>query len=399
MTVYSHSQLGMYEQCPLKYKLSYKDKIKRDTKGIEAFVGSRVHEVLQKCYEDIRLTKSNSIDDLFSFYDNQWQKNWNDSIVITKRQYTVDHYKAHGRKMIEDYCNRCSPFDADVTIGTEMLIPFSLDDTDKYKLRGFIDRLARTNDGTYEIHDYKTAMHLPTQEEADNDRQLCLYQIGVQKKWPDIKKYKLVWHYLNFDTDLISYRNPQAVSALVDTMKRLIDKIESTEEFLPAESALCDWCDYPDLCPQRKHFHKVESLPVNQYLKEPGVILVNKYAELKDKSSEISDEMEQVKEALLNYARTEQVGVIKGSDRMARVKFDTKLKLPGKNDKMRPELEDTIKRAGKWDEVSQLDTVSLVKAVEGGQWDKEFNDQVMKYGSFEETTSIRLSRLKEDEDD
>lgn len=40
MPIYSHSQLSTYEDCPLKYKLRYRDKIKREQEGIEAFTDS-----------------------------------------------------------------------------------------------------------------------------------------------------------------------------------------------------------------------------------------------------------------------------------------------------------------------------------------------------------------------
>ena len=47
MPVYSHTQLSVYEECPLKYKLRYLDGIKRDTEGIEGFLGNIVHETLK----------------------------------------------------------------------------------------------------------------------------------------------------------------------------------------------------------------------------------------------------------------------------------------------------------------------------------------------------------------
>jgi len=34
MPIYSHSQLSIYEDCPLKYKLRYRDNIKRELEGI-----------------------------------------------------------------------------------------------------------------------------------------------------------------------------------------------------------------------------------------------------------------------------------------------------------------------------------------------------------------------------
>ena len=397
MPIYSHSQLSTYEECPLKYKLRYRDRIKRDTEGIEGFLGTMVHETLKKCYDDARLTKLNSLSDLLAYYNKIWQKNWHDSIFITRQDLTQEHYRALGKKLIETYYKRYSPFDSDITIGTEMGLNFALDDENKYRMTGYIDRLSRTQDDIYEIHDYKTSAFLPTQEDADNDRQLALYHVGIQKRWSDVKNIRLIWHYLAFDRDLVSSRTPQAISNLVHDTIRLIDEIESARDFPPKESRLCDWCEYPDLCPLRKHPFKVEALPVNDYLNEPGVVLVNKYVALRDEEAKIKDEMEKVREAIFDYATREDVEVIKGSDYKARVRFDEKLKFPTKSDVERHELDDIIKEEGKWAEVSQLDTTSLVHVVEDSLWSKDLIDKVMKYGRIESSDSIYISKLKDAE--
>ncbi len=381
----------------MKYKLRYRDRIKRDIEGVEGFLGTMVHETLKKCYDDVRLTKVNSLPDLLTYYNKIWRENWHDSIVITRKELTQEHYRALGEKLIETYYKRYSPFGSDITIGTEMGLNFSLDDENKYRMTGYIDRLSRTEDDVYEIHDYKTSAYLLSQEQADNDRQLALYQIGVQKKWPDIKSIRLIWHYLAFDTELVSYRTPEAISNLVQDTKSLINEIESAQDFPPRESGLCAWCEYPDLCPLRRHFVKVETLPVNEYLNEPGVALVNKYVALRDEEARIKDEMGKVREAMLDYARREEVEVIKGNDCKARVRFDEKLKFPGKNDAERQELESTIKEANKWAEVSQLDTTSLTRIVENSLWSKDLVDKVMEYGSLEVTNSIHISKLKNEE--
>jgi len=397
MPIYSHSQLSTYEDCPLKYKLCYRDKIKREQEGIEAFLGSRVHDTLQKCYDDLRFTKVNSLSDLLAYYNKIWQENWRESIFIVRQELTQEHYRALGEKLIDTYYKRYSPFDLDTTIGTEVSLNFSLDDDNKYRMRGYIDRLSRTEDGTYEIHDYKTSAYLQSQQDIDKDRQLGLYQVGVRKRWPDIENLRLIWHYLAFDTELVSYRTPEAISGLVQDTKRLIDEIEHAHHFPPKESRLCEWCEYPDLCPLRKHTFKVEALPVNEYLIEPGVVLVNKYGELKEKASEIEEEMGKVREAILEYARREGVEVIRGSDRRARVRFDKKLKFPGKNDEERRELDKAIMEAGRWMEVSQLDTTSLARVIENSLWSKELIQQVMRYGRIEETNSVHILELKDDE--
>jgi putative RecB family exonuclease len=397
MSVYSHSQLSMYEECPLKYKFRYRKGIKRDAEAIEGFLGSRVHDTLKKCYDDLRFAKVDSLSDLLAYYNRIWQENWHDSILVTKEDLTQEDYRALGERMIEIYYSRYSPFDSDITIGTEMGLSFSLDDDSKYRMTAYIDRLSRTQDDVYEIHDYKTSAYLPSQGDVDNDRQPGLYHIGVQKRWPDIKDIRLVWHYLAFDTELVSYRTPEAISNLIEDAKSLIDEIESARDFSPRESPLCDWCEYPDLCPRRKHFFKVEALPVNEYLNEPGVVLVNEYVSLKSEEAKIRDEVEKVKEAILDYARREEVEVITGSDCKARIKFDEKLKFPRKNDAERRELDDIIKESGKWGEVSELDITLLTRAVENSLWSRDLIERVMKHGRIEESSSIYVSKLKDSE--
>jgi len=86
MPIYSHSQLSTYEECPLKYKLCYRDKIKRDVESVEAFLGSIVHEALKKCYGHVRLAKLATLDELLASYDNLWRQNWHDGIVSRGRR-------------------------------------------------------------------------------------------------------------------------------------------------------------------------------------------------------------------------------------------------------------------------------------------------------------------------
>jgi len=150
--------------------------------------------------------------------------------------------------------------------------------------------------------------------------------------------------------------------------------------------------------PYEKAFLRRRALPTNGYFKEPGVVLVNRYAELRVKASELSEEIEKVKEALVEYARRECVELIKGSNIKARVKFDEKLKFPGKNEDERHELDNLIREAGKWMEVSQLDTTALMHFVEDRLWSEDLVEQVMKYCRAEETSSIYLSKLADREE-
>jgi putative RecB family exonuclease len=68
MLLYYHSRLGTYEICQQQYKLWYVDKITPHEceEGIEAFLGSRVHETLDKLYKELILTKLNSFAELIN---------------------------------------------------------------------------------------------------------------------------------------------------------------------------------------------------------------------------------------------------------------------------------------------------------------------------------------------
>ena len=70
MTIYSHSRLGTFEQCKLKYKFHYIDKIKVEGEDtVEAFMGALVHETLEKLYKDLKYSKLCTKEELLDFFE------------------------------------------------------------------------------------------------------------------------------------------------------------------------------------------------------------------------------------------------------------------------------------------------------------------------------------------
>jgi putative RecB family exonuclease len=400
MTVYSHSRLSTYENCPLKYRLRYIDKVIIDeAETIEAFMGSRVHEVLEKLYRDMRLSSTNSIDDLLSFYNDNWQKYYSEEVRVIKEGYTPENYRDTGAKCLREYYARYKPFDDGKTLGLEQMIHF---DIGGYKLRGFIDRLSSRSDGTYEIHDYKTSQHLPVQLHFDSDRQLALYQLGVQDIFNDASDVELVWHYLVFDREIRSRRAQNDLLKLKSDIVALIETIERAEEeydFQAVESGLCDWCEYQSLCPKRMHIVKTGQMSLNKYLTDTGVQLVNKYVEKTNQKKklleEIDAELELLKEAIIAYAKNEGVEVIRGNDKKLRVKIEERPHFPTKEEKERGELDAIIKEAGKWELVSDLNVHSLAKSMK--EWNPEFVEKIKQFQRLEESCRIYVSGLKERE--
>ncbi|OGP95998.1 MAG: hypothetical protein A2157_01575 [Deltaproteobacteria bacterium RBG_16_47_11] len=401
MPTYSHSQLSTYENCPQQYKLSYIDKIEVETEGIEAFMGSRVHDALEKVYRDLKVTKLNTLEELLSFYHQDWGKNWNEMIRIVRKDYSAEDYRRLGEKCITDYYKRYYPFDQGKTLGLEEYMIFPLEGEKDYWIRGYIDRVTLVDSSVLEIHDYKTSNRLPSQEDVNTDRQLAFYQMGVSEKWQGVQEVKLIWHYLTFDTEIRSSRTPDELHQLRRTTLELIRRIETDRTFLPKKGPLCNWCDYQGFCPKRKHLIATESLPPNEYLNEEGVALVNQYVEMKEKkrlfNEEIDVELAQMEEALYAYARREELGAIFGSDHVAKIKIEVKEKYPLKGDPNRRTLDEMIKKAGKWMEVSDLNPWMLARIVGRGGWPPSLVNKVKEFSMVEEGRSIVVSKLKERE--
>lgn len=263
--MYSHSKLSTFEQCPLKFKYRYLDKIILDIKSIEAFLGTMVHDTLEWLY--IIKSKENqipSIEKIIEHYVNKWEEDDNENIIIIKKDLTKKDYFNKGIKFILDYYTKHHPFDEE-TIGIEKRIVIELDASKGHKIQGYIDRLVHNLEkDEYEIHDYKTSNFLPQKIKFDKDRQLALYSIGIKELFGEDKNVILVWHYLAHNIKICSRRTNEQLKQLKKEILELIDKIESTKEFPPNKSALCNWCEYNSMCP----LFKKQKIPNTQDSKQ-----------------------------------------------------------------------------------------------------------------------------------
>jgi putative RecB family exonuclease len=382
--VYSHSRISTFEQCPLRFKYSYIDKLETEISGsIEAFMGSRVHDALEKLYKDLKFEKENSAQEIVDFYNEEWTKHWNDKILVVRAEYDSENYRKIGERCIIDYYNRYRPFRDGRTIGLEIRVVMQLDNEKKYVLQGFIDRLTDAGEGTYEIHDYKTGNSLPDQEKLDLDRQLALYSIAVKEMYHDCRKVILVWHYLAFDKELRSERSTAQLEKLRTDTIGLIKRIESAQDYPAQESMLCEWCQYRALCPRWKHLYETKELAPEEFKKNDGVKMVDEYAILKNKEREVADAIEKLNAKIISYS--EQMGVDKvfGSDSRVTIWKKMCVKFPGKQDPNYTELVKILRDAKAWEEFNTLDKWKLEKAFEEMDMDYRLMEEIAKYGKRE----------------
>lgn len=247
--IYSHSRLSTFEDCPKRFYYRYVQRIPSTTEGIEAFVGKRVHEVLERLYIAARKGLVPSLAKVVFRYNQLFEEHYDaDKIRIVRRGTQVDFYRSYGERCLRDFYLRHYPFDGNETLGVEERVQFALDERGEYRVQGIIDRLVRGRDGGIEIHDYKTSRRMPTQQELDGDRQLGLYQIGLARRFPK-QPIRLVWHFLRHDRLHRSTRSPEQLESLREETIAAIDRVRAEYEFKPRPSGLCDWCEYNDRCP------------------------------------------------------------------------------------------------------------------------------------------------------
>ncbi len=239
--VYSHSKLWLYESCPEFYKLKYIDKkVPPMQTSMPLFLGSVVHEVLEWLYHQIKYHEI-TIDELIEYFTDRWSAQFDENIRVENGD-EIDAYNKAVR-FLTDYYTKHKPFKENV-IAIERKIIFPIDSEGNYKIQGYIDRLDVAEDGTYEIHDYKTNQSMKKQSEIDKDRQLALYHIGLQELFGKEINVRLIWHFLNFNQQIMSQRTQEQLDKLkVDTLA-LIKRIENETEWPACESRYCDWCNY-----------------------------------------------------------------------------------------------------------------------------------------------------------
>lgn len=397
MPIFSNSRLGTYEQCPLKYKYQYIDKIKvEEAKTVEAFMGSCVHEALEKLYRDLKLQKRNTLEDLLTYYNSLWAKNWSDEIKIVRKEYTANNYRKTGEKCIADYYNKHAPFKERV-LGIETVEYVSLDPEGEFKWNVRMDRLDYAGDGKYEIHDYKTAASLPKQEQADEDRQLALYSLWVKQNFKDAEKVELVWHYLAFDRELRSERTAEQLENLREETLQAVKKIVSAKEFPANESNLCNWCEYKNICPKWAHLFKVEALPPKEFKEEDGVRLVDELAVLAEQKKELEAKINAIKQGLIDYAKQIGVEVVFGSEKKANISMSSDIAFPAKHSEERAEMIKLLKSEGLWEKVEDLDVFALKKIVHNREWDDDILNKLKPYQEEKTSATVRLGKLNKEE--
>jgi putative RecB family exonuclease len=249
--IFSHSRLSSFEDCKRKFQYRYVLKIPAESESIEAFVGKRVHDVLERLYQAAKRGHVPTLPQVLFRYGRLFEEAFDPRRVrIVRLENPVAFYRELGESCLSNYYRAHYPFDGDETLGLEQRIHFELArrEDGPVMIQGFVDRIARARDGAVEIQDYKTSARIPSQAKLDQDRQLALYQLGLAPRFRD-EPIRLVWHFVRSGRTRTSTRTPEQLGKLRDDTLRLVDRIHLETEYEPTPSPLCRWCEYRERCP------------------------------------------------------------------------------------------------------------------------------------------------------
>jgi len=220
---FSYSQLNTFKTCPQQYKIIYLDGLRKEHESIEAFMGKRVHEVLEWLYSKENQGKPYiTFDRLCQTYDDQWRAHWHKNIHIADSRNYTDYYYSIGKRCLSNYYGRYGPTFDQMVEDTEVKLTFSIGD---HTFRGVIDRLDHIGPGKWIVHDYKTSKRQKTQRQAMNDIQLALYQIAVEQNFGQVNDISLNWHFLRMGSEVTVVHTSEQLEKLREKSIRMVDKI------------------------------------------------------------------------------------------------------------------------------------------------------------------------------
>lgn len=360
----SYSALETYLQCPQRYKFQEIDRIKVP-KSKEAIFGTLIHGALNFMFKRDPLYPT--LDEVIAHFRERWPKqNIIEKEVLDdplRRGWTEEEerlYFEEGVRMLRWFYEKNAPWKYSI-LDLESRFAVTLPDEHTGRthiLTGIIDRIDKLGDHAYEIIDYKTSRKMPSQEALDNNLQLSLYSLGIQKRWPHIRAEEIVLslYFLKHGEKLSTRASDATTDAtkkhILTTIEEIENRIEQKKGFEPSPGPLCDWCGFRPLCPAWKHLYRNKKTPEEVPDIKP---VINEFfslrREIKQREERIATLQGTIKSFMVEQKLTRlfsDQGIV--SQKLQR-RFEYDL----------AKIKEILSPLGKWEEVLKADDTKLKK--------------------------------------
>ncbi len=361
----SYSAIDTYLQCPQKYKFQEVDRI-RGPKSKEAIFGSLVHQTLKFMFERNPLYPT--LDEVVAYFREHWPGR--DTFLAEvkndplKRAWTEEEEKIifeDGIKMLKRFYEKNAPWNYTV-VDLESRFEVALADEkigETHILAGIIDRIDKLPDDTYEIIDYKTSKRMPSQDAVHRDRQLALYSLGLQKRWPhlgadDIKlSLYFIKHGQKLSTKATQESTAVTTNGLLETIGEIQNRLQDHKPFEPMPSILCNWCEYRPLCPAWKHLYRNQESGIRNQVEANGAI--NEYLRLKKGKQKAEARLDELEQQIRTYMEREGLTRVFGDEGYLSKKTQQRYEYDYEK------IKALLSPLGKWEEILSADATKLRK--------------------------------------
>lgn len=316
MSIYSFSQLQVFQQCPRKYQYKYVDKIKEKEfeSSPDLILWHSVHKVLENLYNNINVFKIPNLQDVLEDFhatrNQEIEEATKEKPLQIKWQQTLEDYIRRWEHYVNAYYKKYAPFTGVQVIATESMMNFQLDTNGQQQFRGVIDRIDKEDD-TFIINDYKTNKNLPPEQKQEYTEQLTLYGLALQQKYGKyFKQIKARLHYLHFDitderevTDQVLNEVVQKYSSIIEWVehKKFAYNMGDKRAFEPIQNQYCKYCEYMSICPLRAHMKYDDEVLWGELGANTVKHLVDEYVQFAKQESESKAQKEILKDMLVEY--------------------------------------------------------------------------------------------------
>ena len=179
----SYSQLALYLQCPLKYKLVYIDEIERERDGMPAALafGRAIHRALARFYTDVMDQEPFNLDRFLAAFRDAWEDEAEGKEIIYNEGEDFNSLLEQGKAMLRVFARSVRP---QRVIAVEVPFEFRLEHPQTGKefpipIKGVIDLVEEDEQGTLWVVDHKTAGRAFSEAQVAGDLQLLIYAAAV----------------------------------------------------------------------------------------------------------------------------------------------------------------------------------------------------------------------------
>lgn len=253
----SHARLSRFEQCPRAYRYRYVDDRPERTRSAEAVVGDAVHEVLRRLYAHVGAYGAvPPLEAVLARARATFDELWTPDVQIIARGMTRELYAANAERFVANYYARNAPFDEPTfMLEGHLSAPVGQVGDRRVVAFGYADRISSPRGAEpWRVHDYKTGKRVTSQADADADRQLATYHLGLEatRAVAPGAEVELVWHHVAYGVEVRSRSGPERLAALRHAVLELVGQIEAERHWPARPSPLCAWCDFRAICPDAK---------------------------------------------------------------------------------------------------------------------------------------------------